>query len=118
MPLTWLTVDTREDIPAEAQRSAQGVWLIWMRFLLLAAVVAVAGWVVDVSGIVLVRHTGLSETLVGSLFTAVATSLPELVTTIAAVLVFYLAGLATLVTLSDERRLPLREIAELIESNC
>jgi len=34
------------------------------------------------------------------------------------VLVFYLAGLATLVTLSDERRLPLREIAELIESNC
>jgi cation:H+ antiporter len=33
----------------------------------------------------LVRHTGLSETLVGSLFTAVATSLPELVTAVAAV---------------------------------
>jgi Ca2+/Na+ antiporter len=44
-----------------------------------------AGWLVGISGLALVRHTGLSETLVGMLFTAVATSLPELVTTLAAV---------------------------------
>jgi cation:H+ antiporter len=48
-------------------------------------VAGVAGWLVGVSGIALVRLTGLSETLVGSLLTAVATSLPELVTSVAAV---------------------------------
>jgi cation:H+ antiporter len=79
------TVDTREDIPAEAPRSVSGAWRVWIHFSLFAAMVALAGWVVGVSGIALVRHTGLSETLVGSLFTAVATSLPELVTAIAAV---------------------------------
>jgi len=79
------TANTREDIPAEAQRSVRGAWRVWIHFLLFAAIVAVAGWVVGVSGIALVRHTGLSETLVGSLFTAVATSLPELVTAVAAV---------------------------------
>ena len=58
---------------------------IWLAFAASALVVGVAGWLLGLSGIALVRHTGLSETLVGSLFTAVATSLPELVTAVAAV---------------------------------
>jgi cation:H+ antiporter len=58
---------------------------LWLLFGISVAIVGVAGWLVGVSGIALVRHTGLSETLVGSLFTAVATSLPELVTSVAAV---------------------------------
>ena len=37
------------------------------------------------SGIAITRRTGLSETVVGALLTAVVTSLPELVTSIAAV---------------------------------
>jgi cation:H+ antiporter len=79
------TVQTREDAPAEDESSARGAWRVWMAFATLAAIVGVAGWIVGVSGIALVGLTGLSETLVGSLFTAVATSLPELVTTVAAV---------------------------------
>lgn len=80
-----LTAQTREDAPDEAETSVRHTKLIWLRFFFFAAIVGVAGWVVGHSGIALVRHTGLSETLVGTLFTAVATSLPELVTTIAAV---------------------------------
>ncbi len=51
----------------------------------LAAITAGAGYVVSQFGIALSRQTGLSETTVGGLFTAVSTSLPELVTSIAAV---------------------------------
>ena len=42
-------------------------------------------YVVGRSGITLVKHSALSETLVGGFFTSVATSLPELVTVLAAV---------------------------------
>jgi cation:H+ antiporter len=56
-----------------------------LSFLLLAAAVAASGWVIAQSGIALSRQTGLSETLVGTLFTAVVTSIPELVIAIAAV---------------------------------
>jgi cation:H+ antiporter len=58
---------------------------LWLGFATLAIGVTGAGYLVAVSGIALVRTTGLSETIVGGLFTAVATSLPELVTSIAAV---------------------------------
>jgi len=84
----WLpvrTIETREDQPDATAADGVRPWRVWSAFLLSAAAVGVAGWLVGVSGIALVQHTGLSETLVGTLFTAVATSLPELVTTLAAV---------------------------------
>jgi cation:H+ antiporter len=83
----WLPVQTSETRVDQPDADDDGVrpWRVWSVFLLSAAAVGVAGWLVGVSGIALVRHTGLSETLVGTLFTAVATSLPELVTTLAAV---------------------------------
>jgi len=84
----WLPVytrDTRVDQPDAAAAAGVRPWVLWTDFLLSAAGVGLAGWLVGVAGIALVRHTGLSETLVGTLFTAVATSLPELVTTLAAV---------------------------------
>jgi cation:H+ antiporter len=80
-----LTTDTRQDAPDAGDADAGDAWRIWLAFLLTAAIVGVAGWLVGLSGIALVGYTGLSETLVGSLFTAVATSLPELVTAVAAV---------------------------------
>ncbi len=46
---------------------------------------AVAGYVVAQTGIGLADRTGLSQTIIGGLFTALATSLPELVTAVAAV---------------------------------
>jgi cation:H+ antiporter len=79
------TTETFEDEPDDNAGAGPAPWLIWLAFFGSAAVVGVAGWVVGLSGIALVRHTGLSETLVGTLFTAVATSLPELVTALAAV---------------------------------
>jgi cation:H+ antiporter len=84
----WLpvrTIETREDQPDATAADGVRPWRVWSAFLLSAAAVGAAGWLVGVSGIALVQHTGLSETLVGTLFTAVATSLPELVTTLAAV---------------------------------
>ena len=57
----------------------------WAGFAALALVVAAAGFTVAQTGIALAEHTGLTETIVGGLLTAVVTSLPELVTSVAAV---------------------------------
>lgn len=79
------TGDTLVDVPIDAPGHATRPGRLWFAFAASVAVVAIAGWLVGLSGIALVRHTGLSETLVGSLLTAVSTSLPELVTAVAAV---------------------------------
>lgn len=54
-------------------------------FLGLVALVGLCGWFVGQAGIELSSRFNLSQGVVGALLTAVATSLPELVTTIAAV---------------------------------
>ena len=78
------TGDLRPDEPdePEADETLRG---LWTRFGLLAAMTAGSGWVVGRAGISLVEATGLSGTFVAVVFTAVATSLPELITGIAAV---------------------------------
>jgi cation:H+ antiporter len=58
---------------------------LWSTFLALAVLVAVAGWMVAVAGLSIADHTGLSEGVVGTLFTATTTSLPEAVIAVAAV---------------------------------
>jgi cation:H+ antiporter len=58
---------------------------IWVRFAAAALAIAVFGYLLARSGVVLAERTGLSETAVGGLFTAIATSFPELVTAVAAV---------------------------------
>ena len=78
------TAETREDVDP-GERDFSGMSGLWIRFTLLAAVVAVAGWVIARTGPVIAQRTGLSETGVGAVFMAVSTSLPELVTCIAAV---------------------------------
>lgn len=67
-----------ESPPGDLKRSG-------IRFFLLGLTVGAAGWVVGQSGIEIIKKTGASETLVGGLFTALASSMPELVTCIAAV---------------------------------
>jgi cation:H+ antiporter len=75
---------TRLDTPQEA--SSQGnTASMWLGFIGLAATVAVCGYLVAQTGIVIVGRTGMSESVVGALFTAVATSLPELVTSVSSV---------------------------------
>ncbi|SNR33071.1 sodium:calcium antiporter [Puniceibacterium sediminis] len=79
------TDETRKDLPEdknERHRPARGAIL---RFAALAAVMAAGGWVISQVGGTLITRYSLSSSLVGALITAVATSLPELVTTLAAV---------------------------------
>jgi len=55
-----------------------------VRFALYAPLIGAAGWVVARAGVNISEQTGLTVTLVGGVFTAVVTSLPELVTSVAA----------------------------------
>jgi len=79
------TRETAVDEPDEKPGGGQRLLRLLAAFCLLAVVVGGAGYVVAQAGVALSRQAGLSEGLVGTLFTAVATSSPELVTTIAAV---------------------------------
>lgn len=78
-----LTRQTVSDTPS--QKHYGSLPAAWMRFILLAIITGIAGWVLMEAAKVIADQTGLSDTLVGGLFTALATSTPELVTTIAAI---------------------------------
>lgn len=79
------TEETRADEPEDIDTPDKPArWLI-LRFLLLMVLLGLAGWVISQVGAQLVDRLELSASLVGALVTAVITSLPELVTTIAAV---------------------------------
>lgn len=79
------TSETRTDMPDEEAGGGRVILMLMLRFGLLAAVVGAAGYLLARLGIVISDRSGLSHSLVGSLMTAVATSIPELVTTVAAV---------------------------------
>ena len=78
------TGDTSEDIPDDSARRASLSALL-IRFAVLVVLLGLAGFVIARSGSALSERLGMSQTVVGALMTAVVTSLPELVTTIAAV---------------------------------
>jgi len=71
--------------PRRAPASAIPTRTLWLQFAALAAAVAVAGWAIAESAVSLSRASGLSQTVVGTLFTSISTSMPELVIAIAAV---------------------------------
>jgi cation:H+ antiporter len=89
----WFPRMTREtqDEEKEAQETNEGedgqtsLGRLWTEFAVLVAFVAVAGLGISQTGIAIAERTGIAETAVGGLMTAVATSLPELVTSVAAV---------------------------------
>lgn len=78
------TPDTRADTPDEPV-ARRGAAALFGSFALLVALLGVAGFVIAQTGSALSVRFGLSQTVVGALMTAVVTSLPELVTTVAAV---------------------------------
>ena len=86
---TWSAARTAETVvdkpPRSVRLSSHKRARQWIVFTIFAALLAVAGHVVARSGAVISNETGLSETIVGGLLMAVTTSLPELVTVIAAV---------------------------------
>ena len=80
-----ITVETVRDLPDQEHLKNLSLKKVIIKFILLALAVSVSGYAVAESGIVIAATTGLSESFVGTLLTAVATSLPELIVSIAAV---------------------------------
>ena len=82
----WFPRLTRQTVSDETEKHPRdSSSTVWLGFVGMALVTGIAGWVLMESAKGLADQTGLSETLVGGLFTALATSTPELVTTIAAI---------------------------------
>ncbi len=87
MPM-WLprrTRDTRTETRPQGTRAHGSLSRLWLVFGAYVALVGAAGWVLANAGIAIAVRTGLSEGLVGGVFTAVSTSLPELVVAVTAV---------------------------------
>lgn len=85
-PMWWpaITWETREDEPGDTSHMPSASRL-WVEFLVLMAILGFAGYMLEPSATIIARETGLGQTVIGVLLTAVATSIPELVTSIAAV---------------------------------
>lgn len=83
----WLprsTEDTRDEAE-DAPDESRPLWLVGTIFGGIVLIVGLAGYGVGTTGIVLSDRLGISQGVVGALGTAIVTSLPELVTTVAAV---------------------------------
>ncbi|TDR57046.1 cation:H+ antiporter [Halomonas ventosae] len=83
----WRPAQTREtepDVPDE-QAMRRSATRLWLSFAALAAMLGISGWLLERSAAVIADQTGLGQSVVGALMTAVVTSLPELVTSVAAV---------------------------------
>jgi cation:H+ antiporter len=78
------TVETREDRPDDTDMLPSATSLS-VQMLALAGVLGLSGWTMQHAASTIADATWLSATAVGVLFTATATSLPELVTSVAAV---------------------------------
>ncbi|MFA9460832.1 sodium:calcium antiporter [Thiohalorhabdus sp. Cl-TMA] len=79
------TAATRTDQPDPETVKRGSLAFLWAGFAASALAVSVAGWGVTRAGESLAMQTGLSQSFVGALMVAVVTSLPELVTSVAAV---------------------------------
>jgi len=79
------TRDTKLEKEVSKRSGKKALTGLWVNFVKYSAIVAIAGWVLAQTGIHIVQYTGLSEGIVGGLFTAISTSLPELVVAITAV---------------------------------
>lgn len=84
----WHAVDTKEtklDKPDQFHLDNFKLSNVAIKFVLLGALIAISGYALAQSAIVISKETGLSENIVGAMFTSVASSLPELIVSIAAV---------------------------------
>lgn len=83
----WRPRVTRETAPEESEKRTGPTATAkdWLVFAGLGAIVAVSGWVVAICAIAASEHLDLQQSLVGGVFTSVATSLPELVVAVTAV---------------------------------
>lgn len=80
---TQIEEETDEKTPAGSGEDPMGI--LWLKFALAGVGIALFGYLLARSGVTIAEETGISETTLGGIFTAIATSFPELVTAIAAV---------------------------------
>ena len=78
------TPQTKKDTPDQAGLNAS-LNRLCIQLIVFASILSASGWLVARNAITISEQTGLSQTFVGGFFTAVSTSLPELVTAVAAV---------------------------------
>lgn len=71
--------------PTPAGSESDPMTLLWGKFGVAALAIAVLGYTLAQSGVAIAEMTGMSQTVLGGIFTAISTSFPELVTAIAAV---------------------------------
>ncbi|MCW4152961.1 sodium:calcium antiporter [Halomonas sp. 18H] len=83
----WRPANTRETQPEtpDEQAMTRSALNLWLSFIGLALALAVSGFLLERAASVIASATGLGQSVVGALMTAVVTSLPELVTSVAAV---------------------------------
>lgn len=79
------TRDTREDAPEPQSDEGPSTPVLFASFIALMLVMGATGWVIAQIAQVLTDRYDINASVVGALMTAVVTSLPELVTTLAAV---------------------------------
>lgn len=80
-----VTEQTREDEPDEPPTPGRANRTLWLKFAVSAAGLVAAGWLVTQAVAVIADKTAISESFAGAALLAVSTSLPELVTSVAAV---------------------------------
>lgn len=80
----FITLDTREDKP-DVINQLMSLVRLWPEFVVLMAILGLAGLLLEPAAANISSKAGLSQTVVGVLLTAISTSIPELVTSIAAV---------------------------------
>jgi len=82
----WFPRQTHQTVIDKPEKhSHKPINHVWFGFISMAILTGVAGWFLMESAKHIADQSGMSDTLVGGLFTAFATSTPELVTTIAAI---------------------------------
>ncbi|WP_166258445.1 sodium:calcium antiporter [Marinobacter salicampi] len=79
-----VTHETKEDVP-EDMADVPSLSRLLAKFILLMAGLGFAGWLLEPAATNIAAGTGISHTAVGVLLTAISTSIPELVTSVAAV---------------------------------
>jgi cation:H+ antiporter len=83
----WLPRQTQLTNVEESSpdNSSTHLGTLWFKFLIYALLIVISGYLIAQAGLNIAAVTGISESVIGGLFTAVSTALPELVITVAAV---------------------------------
>jgi cation:H+ antiporter len=84
----WVPTRTREtvvDAPEENPAKGRSTGLLWLEFVALGLLVSAAGWAVAEAAQGIVEHTGLDESVVGTVLMGLTNAMPETITSIAAV---------------------------------